>query len=224
MKNTQKKFNMYVPKSRLAYVDTLTDELLEDFSLSDISDYETEYDDSISVWKKEDMETSQEYIQDLRKGIKLLFGAESKQTKYFDRALTKGTIVDTHYSDFATPAQVSSRLETAKKRVKRQASSAGINEISVTELNEAIKYLASCGYEFGRDFNAFNAVDMAKASYLEKCVTDENLIRIVDGQTCDECDIELNIHHVKLNRELLIVIVTMAVPWELFFLAVNPLL
>ena len=56
MKNTQKKFNMYVPKSRLAYVDTLTDELLEDFSLSDVADYEVEYDANITVLKKEDMD------------------------------------------------------------------------------------------------------------------------------------------------------------------------
>tara|TARA_R110000824_G_scaffold45812_1_gene132329 strand:- start:131 stop:829 length:699 start_codon:yes stop_codon:yes gene_type:complete len=187
--NTQNKLELYEPHSRLAYANSMSPEILSEFSTHDVSTYELEYS-TLTRHKQEDTTKAQHVIKEVQAGLDFLFGKDSKQAKYITRAFIKGeTICDVHYAKFSDPHNLSDLLDGAKLRCGNQSTKVGLSETNVDELNDAIAYLTEKGFTFGRDFTAHNAVDMAKAQYLEQCFLDEDLISLSDTiEDCTECD------------------------------------
>ena len=187
--NTQNKLELYEPHSRLAYANSMSPEILSEFSTHDVSTYELEYS-TLTRHKQEDTTKAQHVIKEVQAGLDFLFGKDSKQAKYITRAFIKGeTICDVHYAKFSEPHNLSELLEGAKLRCGNQATKVGLSETNVDELNNAIEYLTEKGFAFGRDFNAHNAVDMAKAQYLEQCLMDADSISLSENiEDCGECD------------------------------------
>jgi len=198
MSNTQKNLQLYEPKSRLAYADSMSQELLSEFNDNDIQLYRDEYS-VLKTCQTEDITETQGVISEVLKGLKFMFGESSKQTKYIERALAKGeTVCDTHYAKFAHPEQIKQGVASAKLKCNGQSTQVGLSETNVDDLNDAIGYLTEKGFVFGRDFTAHNAVDMAKALYLENCQCDSNLIRLQKNTPdCDGCEQEYSAGNVN---------------------------
>ena len=201
MNNTQNKLNLYEPKSKLAFAETLSDELLSEVTPTDLITYEREFK-ILNEKKAEDLTLAQERIETLRMALSQTFGSDSRQLKYIDRELTKGdTVVDRHYSRFSEPKAVETKVESAGLKVGKDSVRAGLSETNVDELNDAIEYLTKNGYVFGRDFNAHNAVDMAKVGYVEECREKPEKVRFSDEiERCGECETDITSEHLDLSQ------------------------
>ena len=197
---TTKKLHLYQPKSPLAYADTMNEELLSEFDSTDIEAYEKE-EVVMFGFRKEDITSTQTVIEEVSQGLKFLFGDQSKQLKYIERALTKGeTICDSHYDKFVRAERVEKLIDSAKLKHKGQATQVGLSETNVEELNSAIAYLTEKGFTFGRDFTAHNAIDISKAHYLEQCHLDGDLVSLSnDVADCKECELEYEKGNVNLS-------------------------
>ena len=168
-------FLLYKPKSKLAYADQMSTEILAEVSDSEITTYETEYSDYVEGNRKSDIELAQLEINALKRSLEFLFGENSREEKYIDKALTKGnTIVDKHYGDVTTPNRVSEMVRQARTKTVIHSTSKGLNETDMDTLNDSIQWLTAKGYVFGRDFTTHNAVDMAQASYTESIMSMSN--------------------------------------------------
>lgn len=201
MSNTQNKLHLYQPKSKLALINTLSQELLSDFTDFDIVKYHDEFT-TLKDKKSEDVSKAQIVISTVREGLTFLFGDDSRQVKYIDRAMIKGeTIIDSHYAQYSTPSDVRAMIESAKIKCGGSASNVGLSETNVDEVNDAIAYLIRNGYTFGRDFTAHNAVDMAKIGYVENCIDDESNIKLADDiEDCPECNTTYDRANVKMSN------------------------
>jgi len=179
--------HLYKPKSKLALCDSLSDELLSDFTDNDIADWEREYDQKLVLKRSDDIGTTQTVIADAQSALTFLFGEDSKQLKYINRALQKGeTVSDVHYNKFINPKDAKAQIESAKIKCGTHSASVGLNQTNVDDLNEAIDFLIGKGYIFGRDFNAHNAIAVAKASYLETCMDNNENVKL--DSTVEECE------------------------------------
>jgi len=175
MSTTHNKLFLYKPKSKLAYAEQMSSELLAEVSDSDIATYETEYESSVDANRKSDIELAQREITAVKSGLQYLFGENSKEEKYIDKALSKGnTIVDTHYGQISTPRAVSDMVKQARTKTVIHSTSKGLDETDMNTLNDSIQWLTSKGYVFGRDFTTHNAIDMAQASYAENLLSMSN--------------------------------------------------
>lgn len=201
---TQNKLNLYSPNTKLALASEMSDALLAEVTPEDLNKHQDEWD-KLEKQRGEDVTNVQSVMIDTLSGLKYMFGDDSKEVKYINRALSKGTtIVDTHYEQFTTPSEVAKMVKDAKLKVGANVSQLGLSETNVDDLNDAIKYLTEIGYVFGRDFTAHNAIEIAETSYMENLVGDDDGInRLLENlETCSKCDYKptsLDISMSKVN-------------------------
>jgi kynurenine formamidase len=167
----QNKLNLYKPKSKLAYAEQMSAELLSEVTIQQEQDYLVEFE-NMKAKKASDIEMAQQEMSSVKAGLDFLFGEGSKEVKYIDKALLKGnTIVDKHYGQIMSPNNASDLIEDAKTKVGITTSVKGLDETDINALNDSIQHLTANGYVFGRDFTTHNAIDIAQASFFENLVT-----------------------------------------------------
>tara|TARA_R110000824_G_scaffold138432_1_gene303085 strand:+ start:14 stop:703 length:690 start_codon:yes stop_codon:yes gene_type:complete len=201
MSNTHHKLQLFEPTSRLAYAETMSAELLSEFTDNDVQKYANEHT-TIKKHQVDDVQKAQLVISDVLEGLNYLYGEDAKQVKYITRSFAKGeTNVDTHYAKFSPPNVVGNKIDDAKAKCGVQTTKVGLSETNVDDLNDAITYLTERGFVFGRDFTAHNALDMAKAQYLENCQADKKWVEVKNSTpNCDECDTAYVSDNVDLQR------------------------
>ena len=189
---TQNKLHLFKPKSKLAFAEQMSSELLSDITDREVQEYISQYADMESK-KTSDIGMAQEEITNVRTSLNFLFGEDSKEVKYIDKALMKGnTTVDIHYGTVTTPNRVIELIEQAKTKVGTNTVSKGLGETDMNKLNDSIKHLTENGYVFGRDFTTHNAIDIAQASYFENVMAKgetEHVENLLSGMTdCKKCN------------------------------------
>ena len=203
MSTTQNKLFLYKPKSKLAYAEQMSTELLAEVSDSEIAKYETEYESNVNTNRKSDIELAQQEITAVKSGLHFLFGENSREEKYIDKALSKGnTLVDTYYGQITNPREVKDMVKQARTKTVIHSTSKGLDETDMDTLNDSIQWLTSKGYVFGRDFTTHNAIDMAQASYSESLMSMSNDLlfdekakhnkMLEDFKVCKECNTQPN--------------------------------
>lgn len=168
----------------------MSDALLAEVTSEDLNKYQDEWD-KLEKQRGEDVASVQSVMIDTLNGLMYMFGDDSKEVKYINRALNKGTtVVDAHYEQFTPPSEVAKMVKDAKLKVGANVSQIGLSETNVDDLNDAIKYLTGIGYVFGRDFTAHNAVEIAETSYMEKLIGDDvGISRLLENlETCSKCN------------------------------------
>ena len=200
MSNTHHKLQLFEPTSRLAYAENMSAELLSEFTDNDVQRYANEHT-TIKSHQSSDVSKAQLVIADVVEGLKYLFGEDAKQVKYITRAFTKGeTNVDIHYAKFSSPSVVGEKIDDAKLRCGVQTTKVGLTETNVDDLNDSIAYLTQQGFVFGRDFTAHNAIDMAKAQYVEYCQDDNSKVEFQSALvSCVECDMNYEKDNINLD-------------------------
>lgn len=202
---TQNKLHLFKPKSKLAYAEQMSSELLSDITDQELEAYTLEYADMESK-KTSDIGMAQEEIGIVRTSLNFLFGEDSKEIKYIEKALMKGnTIVDKHYQEITSPSKATTLIEQAKTKVGLTTVSKGLGETDMNKLNDSIQHLTENGYVFGRDFTTHNAIDIAQASYFENLTSikgsDEREAvyqSLLSGMTpCNKCNVMPNAFHAE---------------------------
>ena len=156
------------------------DHILKDFKLlpkealaaisdDDLEEYERQF--AIYVEKtKEDTTLRDTLSSEVRSSIAKLFGSSSNQYRYYERNLSNYTdIVSKHRVKFTPPETIKTEVNEARSKYKiaSDASGVGVDENTMSEIDEAIQYLLGVGMEFGKDFGAHNAVDIAMGKTTE---------------------------------------------------------
>lgn len=150
------------------------DHLLKDFKLlpkealaaisdDDLEEYEKQFE-IYRVKTTEDRTLRDAVALEVRTKVAELFGSTSNQTRYFERNLNnQEDIVSKHSNKFTSPERISEQVHEARAKysIASDASGAGVNENTMEEIDDSIKYLLGKGMEFGKDFAAHNAVDIA---------------------------------------------------------------
>ena len=150
----------------------------------------------------------------IEKHIQNLYGSYSRQHKYFERESRKGdNIVDTHLNKYPSPDKVEREVKQAKKiHDTNNFAVANVGGGNVEEVNASVKYLMANDMVFGTDFSVGNAVDMAKAVFMNEFssnqmmkdvvhTTDDNFV--FTGTLCSDCKADLNYDPTVLqNKEM----------------------
>ena len=151
------------------------DHLLKDFqllpkeALAAISDEDLEeYEKEFEVYREktqEDRTLRDAVALEVRSKVTELFGSNSNQARYFERNLNnQQDTVSKHATKFTNPSTISEQVHEARAKfsMASDASGAGVDGNTMSEIDDSIKYLLEKGMEFGKDFAAHNAVDIAK--------------------------------------------------------------
>ena len=164
--STQKKTLILArPNHFLADANDMDNNALSSVTRSELDEYRKAHEGDYDVLRKEDLTTSQEATSAIKANLDLLFGIDSKQSKYFDRQLKGGeTLFDSHYREIKAPA------------IQTTVSIGGIDDTTMAEVSTGIEYLIKNGYAYGTDFSATNAVDVAKSLYLETIYNDPSKV------------------------------------------------
>jgi len=160
---TQKQMLFYKIKSFLADAENLPYNSLAAASSDDLNDYEVGYTEMLKAYK-EDRQTYADVSGLLSESITMLFGEDSKELKYFSRAVHKMELLQTHYEGYPRPDRVQRLVEEAKDIIasaSNETSTGNVDTKTMGEVDEAIKFLINEGFSYGTDFSSHNAVDIA---------------------------------------------------------------
>ena len=178
--STQKKTLILArPNHFLADANDMDTNALSSVTRSELDEYRKAHEGDYDVLRKEDLTTSQEATSAIKANLDLLFGIDSKQSKYFDRQLKGGeTLFDSHYREIKAPSELTRKVDraTEQEAIQTTVSIGGVDDTTMAEVSTGIEYLIKNGYAYGTDFSATNAVDVAKSLYLETIYNDPSKV------------------------------------------------
>ena len=152
---------------------SMPDEALAQVDSASLQDYSQKYDE-YQVEHNQDLEEAKELAGRIETDCRTLFGSYSKQHKYIERAVRSGeALVSAHASKVPSYDSVERAVRKAKEKVDitslhEVVSSGGVDEITMSQQNEAIGFLLANGYNFGTDFTAHNAYEIAVSLRFDK--------------------------------------------------------
>jgi len=139
------------------------DESLAAITDEDLDTYSDEYDVYNSI-TQDDIRERQVVATRVIDDVKELFGEWSNAHKYFERNISRGDdLVYAHSKKYTSPGMVRKKvLDAREKYTLVSTPTVGLDEFTMNNIDGCISYLLSRGFEFGRDFNAHNAIDIAR--------------------------------------------------------------
>ena len=167
----------------------LTEEALSRIEDSSVAEYEKQYD-SWAVIQREDVKLASTNFRTALDLVEKIFGKNSKEFKYLDRKQSMGeSLIDSNAKLYCNPDTVSQMVRDAKKKQNAKAkASIGVGDNDLEKINIAIKYLSEKGKVFGTDFTAFNAVDLANMTVVERVALGAEKVDVVTvAETVNEC-------------------------------------
>jgi len=169
---------------------SMSDLVLSEVSQSDIDDYSEEFQELTKQMSLDD-DVMRECASTMREEVNFYWGDYEKQSKYIERMLrNEPNRVSDHYSQYTNPRTITRSVERAKEKVSNLgvvSATTGIGEKSVEDIDLAILFLMNEGFVFGTDFNAHNAVDIAKAKASENVVEGKMDNFEISSRACEEC-------------------------------------
>lgn len=174
-------------KSPLAQIDLLSPAFLGTVSDNDIEEYETEiakYQQDVSDVQRKNLNIVCGYVSKL---IGNIYGSQSKQYKYIMRnfASTSEVPCFTSVANLKAVESVTDIIRDARK-AKQSTSHVVLADRDVTQIDSAIQYLVQNGYEYGKDFNASNVVNIAKSVAIQDLTDKEFAGLVAQSDECSE--------------------------------------
>jgi len=168
-----------------------SDLVISQYTIEDREAYEKEWN-LMNTHRMADRDICQESRVALNEEVEFYFGQYSKEDKYFDRMIRQGESKATaHYSKYPLPKTLDERIESAKENVENMSivsATVGVADKTVDDIDSAISYLLKEGYAFGSDFNAHNAVEIARSNVNQSIVEGKPSNVIFNADACDECN------------------------------------
>ena len=145
---------------------TISEQALSTFTDSDIAEYTSEYTEYRSA-QSVAVTDMHELVTLSRSLLKAMFGEDSKQTKYLERAIRNGeTLTDRHSRLYCSPSTLNDKIVAARKQYcnflseENAPKSSGDNTLQ--EINNATIFLLGKDFELNSDFTISNAVAIAQ--------------------------------------------------------------
>tara|TARA_R110002020_G_scaffold82111_3_gene203333 strand:- start:4976 stop:5722 length:747 start_codon:yes stop_codon:yes gene_type:complete len=113
-------------------------------------------------------------MQFIVQAVNSIFGSNGKESKYFHRALNKGTLLSSYFNELSDVHQVRKAVEDAREN-SQHSSNVALGDNDVEQLDLAIKYLIEKGFTYGEDFTTNNAVNIAKSEMSHDIATSDTL-------------------------------------------------
>jgi len=147
--------------------ESISVKILSEVTHAQVAEYKIEYSEFKNDWDS-DRAISMKKKSLILQEIQCLYG-DGKQFKYLDRTFHSGkekSLVDKHYQSIPCPSKVERLLKDAKTKVtaRNAITATTLSDEDIAGLDEAIKFLSSEGMVYGSDFNAYNAVQIAKTT------------------------------------------------------------
>lgn len=173
--------------SPLAQIDKLSVSFLATVSDEDIEAYEEEiinYAKEYSQIQKRNLDIIKNHVAKL---IGNMYGSQSKQYKYMMRNFSSDHEIPCLASldSVKTTSKVTEIISDARKASK-STSSVVLADRDVSQIDNAIQFLTQNGYEYGKDFNASNVVNIAKSVAIQDLTNKEFSDIVVSGDKCSE--------------------------------------
>tara|TARA_R110000824_G_scaffold148_4_gene544 strand:- start:4950 stop:5675 length:726 start_codon:yes stop_codon:yes gene_type:complete len=170
---TKQKLILYGMNHKLKDAVHLPTNALTLISDSDIDAYEREFEKEFKTSESIDNTTVREAKDSILEGIRVVFGRESKQYKYIERNIRcEPSLVGNHYQLVPTPYKIREMKEEATAKMVQNGgftvATGGVDSRSMSEIDDAIKFLISNDFEYGKDFSSHNAVSIANALIPER--------------------------------------------------------
>ena len=182
-----------------------SDLIIAQYTKKDLHAYEVEWD-IMNTHRVADGDICLQSRQALEEEVEFYFGQYSKEDKYFCRSIRSvETKASKHYSNYPLPKTLRDVVVNAQENVENMSivsATVGVAEKTVDDIDSAISYLLKEGYSFGNDFNAHNAVDIAKSSVNQSLVEGKPTNIIWDCAVCLDCNqMPTNVSTEYLNNE-----------------------
>ena len=149
-------------KSPLQKAKSLDPSFLSNVTDEELNAYEIELDNykqnTYNPRKREQSRTMELIIH----AVNSIFGSNSKESKYFHRAVDKGTLLDTYFGELTTIRNARKIVEEARQNSKH-TSNVSLQDKDIVQIDLAIQYLIDNGFKYGEDFTSNNAVNIAKS-------------------------------------------------------------
>ena len=173
--------------SPLAQIDKLSVSFLATVSDDDIEAYEEEivnYAKEYSQVQKRNLDIIQNHVAKL---IGNMYGSQSKQYKYIMRNFSSNHEIPCLASADMTKSVSSVReIISDARKANKSTSSVVLADRDVSQIDSAIQFLTQNGYEYGKDFNASNVVNIAKSVAIQDLTNKEFSDIVVSGENCSE--------------------------------------
>ena len=145
-----KNFSLLPPESLAA----VTDE--------DLETYAQQYD-VYNEKTKEDVAKRNEMMVAGRGSINTLYGSGSNAARYFHRHTNDNSdLVSKHARKYVLPNVVEQSVIDSREKYTLVSTPVNVDDLTMESIDECISYLLRKEFVFGRDFNAHNAIDLAR--------------------------------------------------------------
>tara|TARA_R110000822_G_scaffold203300_3_gene340224 strand:- start:77 stop:847 length:771 start_codon:yes stop_codon:yes gene_type:complete len=174
-------------QSPLAQVDLLSASFLATVTDEDIEAYDkeiTDFDTTVTQIKRRNLNVMTSHIS---KMVGNIYGNQSKQYKYLMRNFQSNDEVPCFQASLALKSTESIRdMVNDARKANKSTSHVVLADRDVTQIDCAIQYLVQNGYEYGKDFNASNVVNLAKSVALQDLTDKEFDGFLNDRSNCSE--------------------------------------
>lgn len=190
-------------KSPLAQIDLLSSSFLATVSDDDLDAYDSE----IAQYRKDVNSVLQSNLRvvtsHVAKLIGNIYGSQSKQYKYMMRNFNSDHEIPcfASTSNLKSTQDVTALVNDARK-AQKSTSSVVLADRDVSQIDCAIQYLVQNGYEYGKDFNASNVVNIAKSVAIQDLTNNEFTDLIVQGDNCSDICADSN-YDAMVNNEMI---------------------
>lgn len=137
-----------------SFLSNVTDEELDAYEI-ELENYKT----STFNPRMREQSRTMEYIVH---AVNNIFGSNSKESKYFHRAVNNGTLLEKYFGDLTTIRNAKKAVDEARQNSKH-TSNVSLQDKDIAQIDLAIQYLISNGFKYGEDFTSNNAVNIAKS-------------------------------------------------------------
>lgn len=190
---TQKTLQYYEMKHPLKDAKILSPTALSQIPNSDVDDYEVEHEKYIVPAFDHDTTILSERKSEVLDSLRTLYGSQSKEYKYMERSFRKGDDkITNHYNKNVPPSLLRRKISEARQLAEGNGgykkASSGVDSDSMEDIDSAIKFLISEGYEYGKDFSSHNSVSIANALIPE--IAEEYILgkKEIDGMKIPSVD------------------------------------
>jgi len=161
-------------KSPLQRVDKLDNSFLSKVSDEEINSYQDELDTYTQDVYRPTLREQEKVMDFIIQAVNNIFGSNSKESKYFHRAVSKGTLISTYFNELSSNTEVRRAVAEARES-SQHTSTVTLADNDVEQIDLAIKYLIGKGFSYGEDFTSSNAVNIAKSEMAHDIATSDTL-------------------------------------------------
>tara|TARA_R100000458_G_scaffold13050_1_gene10880 strand:+ start:2757 stop:3506 length:750 start_codon:yes stop_codon:yes gene_type:complete len=195
-------------KSPLQNCQKLDPSYLANVTDEDIDSYEEEYQTFLKDTLRPLAMEQDKVMEFVSHAINNIFGSNSKESKYFQRAKKSNgnSVLHTNFAKLSDIYSVKEAVKEAREYAKNN-SSVALEDKDISQIDLAIKYLIEKGFKYGEDFTSSNAVNIAKTEMLHNITDDaskdSSIVEYSDdcSDVCKEQEFEISLYENVIHRE-----------------------